>query len=168
MTLAEAAAIAPLGTAGVATAAAIIAGFAIHWQGVVARRRAAVDFFLKTEMDKWAIELYTNFKEEAQHIKNLPSMKDYVETAEHKEIIRPFLNICELIAVGVNHKVFSDTVSWHYWGYVIPHAYSEAAPLIEYIRVTRSEGDKDSYADMEKLSKRWQYRGAFFEHWCYG
>jgi hypothetical protein len=51
-----AASYAPLATAFVALCAAIIALIAMFIQRDVARRRAAIDFFLKTEMDATAIE----------------------------------------------------------------------------------------------------------------
>ena len=58
-------------TAGVALTAAIIALCAIRAQKDIARRRAAIDFFLKTEMDEKAITLYERFKELSPTIKDL-------------------------------------------------------------------------------------------------
>jgi len=49
--------LAPIGTALIALSAAIIALLAILAQMHIARRRAAIDFFLKTEVDRTAIDL---------------------------------------------------------------------------------------------------------------
>ena len=54
---------APVVTALVALSAAIVATFAILVQKDIARRRAAIDFFLKTEMDNSIIDLYEKFKQ---------------------------------------------------------------------------------------------------------
>src|SRR4051794_40207540 len=53
---------APIFTPTIALGAAIIAWRAIAAQRDIARRRAAIDFFLKTETDRNLIDLYTKFK----------------------------------------------------------------------------------------------------------
>jgi Domain of unknown function (DUF4760) len=145
--------LAPIGTALIALTAALIAWSAIRAQRDIARRRAAVDFFLKTEMDKTVIELYNKFR------KNISSMTSKPTTplghAEYEDI-RAFLNICELIAVGVNERAFSDRVSWAYWGLVLPQSYADAEPLIEWIRATPGEGSKETYCELQKLCEGWR------------
>ena len=49
-------------------------------------------------------------------------MPEKLTLAEYKDA-RTFLNICELIAVGVNKGAFSESVSKAYWGDVLPNAY---------------------------------------------
>jgi len=53
--------LAPLGTALIVLIAAIIVLSAMWVQMHIARRRASIDFFLKTEMDKTVIDLYNKF-----------------------------------------------------------------------------------------------------------
>jgi hypothetical protein len=53
--------IAPVLTAVVATVAATIAMAALLVQRDIAKRRAAIDFFLKTEMDNNIVEAYEKF-----------------------------------------------------------------------------------------------------------
>ena len=69
--------------------------------------------------------------------------------------IGAFLNICELIAVGVRKRAFSKSVSKAYWGDIIPDSYQTAKQLINYIRNTPGEGSRLTYVDLEKLAKRW-------------
>jgi hypothetical protein len=92
--------IAPIGTALIALIAAMIALRAIWAQMHVARRRASIDFFLKTEIDKTVIDLYNKFKANAPSIAFVPGPLDLARS--DYEDIRAFLDICELIAVGVN------------------------------------------------------------------
>jgi hypothetical protein len=79
--------------------AAIIALLAILAQMHIARRRAAIDFFLKTEVDRTAIDLYKTFKAKAPLITSIPDPVLDVERRNAYEDIRAFLNICELIEV---------------------------------------------------------------------
>jgi len=64
--------LAPLGTALIVLIAAIIVLGAMWVQMHIARRRASIDFFLKTEMDKTVIDLYNKFKANAPSIAFVP------------------------------------------------------------------------------------------------
>jgi hypothetical protein len=89
------------------------------------------------------------------------------------EDIRTWLNICELIAVGVNKGAFSKSVSEAYWGDVIQNTYRTAKALINRIRVTPGEGSKLTCFDLEDLAKKWttgtgggmRIRRGFFRLW---
>jgi hypothetical protein len=148
--------LAPLGTALIVLIAAIVALGAMWVQMHIARRRASIDFFLKTEMDKTVIDLYDKFKANAPSIAFVPDPSDL--TRSDYDDIRDFLNICELIAVGVNKGAFSKSVSEAYWGDVIPEAYQTAKQLINNIRTTPGEGSRYTYVNLEKLAKRWAKR----------
>jgi len=147
--------LAPIGTALIALSAAIIALLAILAQMHIARRRAAIDFFLKTEVDRTAIDLYKTFKAKAPLITSIPDPVLDVERRNAYEDIRAFLNICELIAVGVRKRAFSKGVSKAYWGDVIPSSYQTAKQLIDDIRRTPGEGSRYTYIDLEKVAKKW-------------
>jgi hypothetical protein len=69
------------------------------------------------------------------------------------------LNICELIAVGIK-RTFSESVSYAYWGDVIPQSYRTAQHLITVIRNTPEEGSRYTYEDLEKLAEKWSKKEA--------
>jgi Domain of unknown function (DUF4760) len=148
--------VAPIATALIALVAASIALRAINAQRDIARRRAAIDFFLKTEMDTDLVKLYKLFKQIAPTLKE-GSLSDFTKT-EHYHQIRDFLAICELIAVGVNEQAFSARVSWAYWGDILPQSYRDAKPLIDYVRKTPGEGTSRTCCELEKLCNRWAKR----------
>jgi hypothetical protein len=116
--------LAPIGTASIALIAASIALCAIWVQMHIARRRAAIDFFLKTEVDDKAIDLYNQFREHGPSMTSIPTTGS-AGTAKYRDI-RAFLNICELIAVGVRKGVFSKSISRAYWGDIIPDSHKHA------------------------------------------
>jgi hypothetical protein len=145
---------APVATALVALTAAAIACWAIFAQRDIARRRAAIDFFLKTEMDDKIIGLYKKFRSREGTFEAWAANPAFRHDPDYDDI-RAFLNICELIAVGIFHKAFSKKISYAYWGDVLPNCYRHARPLIEKIRQTPSEGTKHTYIDLQKLCKKW-------------
>ena len=155
VTAAEFAPLAPLATAGVALGAAVIAFSAIYAQRDIARRRAAIDFFLKTEMDQGMIDLYNKFQPIASRIAQIPSMAEFSKTEDYKQA-RAFLNVCELIAMGINHGAFSERVSLAYWGDVLPNAYRNTLPLIQYVRQSGGDSSATTYIEIEKICKKWR------------
>ncbi len=157
--ISAAAELAPMITAMIALLAAIIAGISILNQRSIARRRAAIDFFLKTQMDATGIELYSDFRRIAPGIAAVASMESFVATEEHARV-RAFLNVCELISVGINERVFSERVSYAYWGDVLPWSYQMAEPLIQYVRQRPGEGTPATYRDLERVAKEWAERNA--------
>lgn len=144
--------LAPLATAAIALIAAIIL-----WRGIRAhrehlKRRTTLEFFLRTETDTSIIDLYNSFKRNVSSMKSVPNTAARVKEYED---IRSFLNICELIAVGINAGAFSERISFAYWGDVIPQAFRTAQDLIISIRNAPGEGTRDTYADLERLAERW-------------
>jgi hypothetical protein len=150
--------LAPIGTASIALVAALIALCAIWAQMVIARRRAAIDFFFKTEIDQTAVDLYKKFKAKASLITSIPD-PSHATRSDYYDI-RTFLNICELIAVGIKRGAFSKSVSQAYWGDVIPDSYLTAKQLIDAIRNTPGEGSSHTYIDLEKVATEWVKRDA--------
>jgi hypothetical protein len=156
---------APLIIAMIAFLAAVAAFSSLYMTMIIARRRAAIDFFLKTEMDKTLIDYYDDFKAIAPKLKSSSfPMADFAgppekRTDEYKKV-RAFLNVCELIAVGVKQKVLSERVSYFYWGDVLPRTFRDAKNLIDYIRKDDSDGSEYTYLDLEKLSEKWRKREA--------
>lgn len=152
----EAAKLAPLGTAAIALGAACIAWSAIKSQKDIARRRAAIDFFSKTETDEKLIMLYDTFKSEIKMVTQGAPISSIVNSQHYKDL-RAFLNLCELIAVGIRRKAFSDDVSFHYWADVLRDSFRDAKPLIDYVR--KAESTPATYCDLEWLcSVKWKYR----------
>jgi hypothetical protein len=129
----EAAKIAPLGTAGVATLAAAIALAAMFAQRDTAKRRAAIDFFLKTEMDEAIIKAYEKFEELTSRIAALIEQPGFDQTHQEYKDLRRWLDICELIAVGINQDSFSNRISLDYWGDVLPDTYRNAKEFIDFV-----------------------------------
>jgi Domain of unknown function (DUF4760) len=157
--ISAAAELSPIVTAVIALLAALIAVVSILNQRSIARRRAAIDFFLKTQMDATGIELYNDFRRIAPGLAAITSMESFVATPEHSRV-RSFLNVCELISVAINENVFSERVSYAYWGDVLPWSFQAAQPLIQYVRQRQGEGTPSTYRDLERLAKLWGERNA--------
>jgi hypothetical protein len=141
-------------TACVALGAGGIAVEAIRVQREIARKRATIDFFLKSSMDKECLAAYVAFKVEIEKFEQ-PNFdfRTYVPTPEHNAV-RTWLNICELVAVGINRKVFDDRLAFDSWSGILPWCHLRCAKLIEWRR--QDENDALMYFDLETLSTRWQ------------
>jgi hypothetical protein len=143
-------------TAIIALAAACIAWRAINAQRDIARRRAAIDFFLKTEMDEKVIELYREFEQTTPKIREVISQPTFGPQSPEHHVLRKWLNICELIAVGVNKGAFSESVSLDYWGDVLPASFNDAKPYIDHVRGTLGMGGPLTFNDLQVLCVRWR------------
>jgi hypothetical protein len=146
-------------TAAIAFLGALIAAVSILNQRNIARRRAAIDFFHRTQMDATGIELYNDFRRIAPGIAAITSMESFVATPEHSRV-RAFLNVCELISVAINENVFSERVAYAYWGDVLPWSFRAAEPLIQYVRQRPGEGTPSTYRDLERVARLWAGRNA--------
>jgi len=89
--------VAPVATATIALVAAVIAYLAMRVQRDIARKRASIDFFLKTEMDDKIIEMYKKFEETTPRIPAILSSPTFGPSSPEHHDLRKFLNICELI-----------------------------------------------------------------------
>jgi hypothetical protein len=156
---------APLFTPIVATVAGAIALYSIHVTRSVARKRAAVDFFLKTDMDKGMVEAHAAFqaalycwqKHEAagKSIETFVRGEDNKYTAEYKDIMT-YLNIHELVAVGIKNKIFDHAVCYNFWSDALVRHTDQTRKLIEY--ETSGEGSEASFLELRMLSIKWKKR----------
>src|SRR5579863_2573538 len=132
---------APLITPSVAVMAGCIALYSINVTRTIARKRATIDFFLKTEADSSIVNLFQQFDEHLtivkQKLKGATKFAEVTNAIEYKTV-HACLNMHELIAVGISNKVFDEKVAYNYWaGALVAHC-GEAASLID---VSRAEDD---------------------------
>jgi Domain of unknown function (DUF4760) len=103
----EAAKYAPIATATIATLALIVALVSILVQRGLAKRRAALDFFFKTEMDKSIVDAYNSYETAIEKFQEHKSVeKLYDDDADYRSV-RAYLNIHELVAVGIHTGVLN-------------------------------------------------------------
>jgi hypothetical protein len=102
-------------TGGVAVAAGLIAIWNIQSQRQIARKRAAFDVFLKTETDEKMLTAYDNFHAGIIEMKKVTSVEEFCTselTRPHYLWIRKYLNVHELIAVGIRENVLDSNVCY--------------------------------------------------------
>lgn len=99
MTLKEAAEYAPLVTASVAALAPLVAVVSILVQKGIARKRAAIDFFLKTEMDNEVFNDYAKSRSVFVALKPGKPMEVFCSSDDYS-LVSKYLNLHELMAVG--------------------------------------------------------------------
>ena len=151
-----AATVAPLGTTVVAVSAALAAWRSITVQGRISRTRATIDFFLKTEMEPHLIALYQAFRKQRN---KLDAMREegFRDGVDYWKLVE-FLNICELLAVGIERKAFSDQVAWDFWRDILPDCREISKILREIDQGTEDEGTLVTYVALERLCEKWELR----------
>jgi hypothetical protein len=149
---------APIVTAFVASFALYVAWTSIGAQKETARKRAAIDFFLKTEMDSTMLGLHQAYKAGRDAFKEQGRTPSEFETQSKTsyDAIRSYLNVHELMAVGVNRSVFDNDVCYEFWGDELLKAYRAVEPLITEIR--QKPDGLESYAQLVVLYKDWHTR----------
>jgi hypothetical protein len=146
-------------TAVIATVGGGIATWSIISQRAIARRRAAFDVFLKTETDEKMLTAYDNFHTGIIEMKKATSVEDFCKSEAMRPQylwIRKYLNVHELIAVGIKEKVLDKDVCYSYWADTLTNGYSDAKPLLDFVR--NRPRNKYTYADLEKLNREWLER----------
>lgn len=119
MSLEEIARIAPIGTVIVALSALGVAMWSLLAQKGVARRRAAIDFFLKTEMDEKLLVAYDKYRTSVDVLRKATDLDAFCQTDDYHHV-RSYLNILELMAVGIENSTFDERICYVYWkGFIL-------------------------------------------------
>jgi hypothetical protein len=144
----------------IALGALITAIVSIRSQREIARKRAATDFFLKTEMDPATLHARKKYYDAVPKLKMIVTDKGemHISFANSDEYwaIRDYLNLHELVSVGLLKGVFDEEVCFDFWSGELVLAYEEALPLIKYVQ--NQKHGKNMYAEMAKVAKRWGKR----------
>lgn len=155
--LEEVAKLAPIGTATVAAAAFFVAWQSLRTQKSIARKRAAIDVFLKTEMDRTMLDAYSKYEEALEELDKANSIEGFCRDNREKcEAIRTYLNVNELIAIGINRKVFDEEVCFNFWSDLLVNIRHRSGEIIEKDR--KEEGSGETYSDLIVLAERWAKR----------
>ncbi|MDQ8732440.1 DUF4760 domain-containing protein [Bradyrhizobium sp. LHD-71] len=143
-------------TATIALCAFIAALISIGVQRATARRRAAFDLFLKTETDEKMITAFDRFHEGIAAMRAAPDVQTFCTSPSSREQylnVRKYLNVHELVAVGIDRNVLDPKVCFSYWGDTLTNNYSDAQPVLDFL-ATRPK-NKYTYSDLHKLNAKW-------------
>jgi Domain of unknown function (DUF4760) len=146
-------------TAGVAVGAGLIAVWNIRSQREIARKRAAFDVFLKTETDEKMLTAYDNFHAGIIEMRKATSVEEFCSselTRTHYLWIRKYLNVHELIAVGIRENVLDRNVCYSYWADTLTNGCSDANQVLDFVR--NRPKNKYTYSDLAALNTEWLKR----------
>ena len=160
---------APLITVVVAAAAAGVAA-RIAWHSIqvtrsVARKRAAIDFFLKTDMDAGMVTAYKDFQDALavweKHVKDGKDIEEFMRdkqgvVTKASRDINSYLNVHELVAVGIKNEVFDPEVCYNFWSNALVRHTEKTKQLIDY--EVASEGGAAAWLEPRTLSEKWKAR----------
>jgi Domain of unknown function (DUF4760) len=150
--------VAPIITAVIAFGAAWLALASLRSQKDIARKRAAIDVFLKTEMDQAMLTAFHDYMDGLEAAKQYTDI-DQFKTADPKSYraVRTYLNVNELICIGINHKAFDQRVCYGFWSDVLNTARAEGAKIIDDARAPIDCAH--TYDHILSVNERWQKPG---------
>jgi hypothetical protein len=148
---------APLITAAIAVSAGIIALLSIRAQKKIARRRAAIDLFLKTDLDAAMLAAYGSFNANITALQNPIADDD-----QAYKNVRDYLNIHHLIAVGIDNKVFDERVCFDHWSGVLVRHCEKAEKVIVY---ACESNNRYTYYHLKRRNKKWARRLTRWTKW---
>jgi Domain of unknown function (DUF4760) len=145
-------------TAVIAVCATAVAAIGITVQWRLARRRAAIDFFLKTEADKHLVDAYDEFWDGIRHMGTMP-IQDFcnsenADVRKHYFAVRKYLNVHELIAVGIKNGMFDGRTCYDFWSRILIRCVEAARPVLDHIR--GRPGHEATYVELESLYVKWK------------
>lgn len=134
-----------------------IAYFSLLTQRDLARKRAAIDFFLKTEIDQHSLLLWDAFRSALQALADASSYEEF-QNQNHKENgqIERYLNIFELVACGVKGKILDEGICKSYWRTIILDTYDKTDKMLRYIQSKANA--EENFQQFKWLAQRWQVR----------
>ena len=156
MTLEDSASIAQLIIAVIAVLAFGSAVYGILDQRSIARKRAALDLFVRTELDTAMVETYNKYNKAVESLRDDTDIEEFSKTEEYR-LVRSALNIHELVAVGIRDKVLDGEVCFDFWSDELMDAYRNCKRVIDHARLP-PKGTHFTYADLERLNDRWVRR----------
>jgi hypothetical protein len=160
----ELAKFAPIATASIALCALLVAWISIKTHEAVARKRAAIDVFFKTEMDRETLAAYSSYKATLRKLEETTSIEVFSGTPEYQSI-RTYLDVNELISIGINHKVFDQRVCYGFWYTILTTACRDAAKVIGHAR--NQPNGKQTYEHLLLVNARWTGRPLIWQRWRY-
>jgi hypothetical protein len=142
----------PFGIIVVGLIGTLIAYRTVLVNRAIARRRSSIDVFIKTQMDQPMIDAYIAFRTASAALANQPDINAFAETPDY-HAMRAYLDIHELIAVGIYNGTLDRKVCHRYWGDILTVVFRDARRVIEHAKSQPS--GKDTYSNLERLNNNW-------------
>jgi hypothetical protein len=103
-------------------------------------------------MDKPMVEAYAQFQTAIEVLKETTDLQEFI-ASKHYGPMRTYLNVHELVALGVRKKVFDKAVCYHFWSSVLAGDCKASERIIEY--VTSGDGAAGTYYELRQINKAW-------------
>jgi hypothetical protein len=126
-----------------------IAIYTIYTARVLQRKRAAIDFFIRTETDGHALSLWNDFENSLATIG-----KNETNTISDDSKIRAYLNIFELVACGIYAGILDEKICRSFIRDSVLNSYERSKGFVDAVR--KQPGGDDSYREFIKLAQKWK------------
>ena len=101
-------------------------------------------------MDEKMLKAYDLYVESKAKMPSSSSMKEFYRTEDCDHVL-DYLNILELMAVGIHHNTFDQRICFVYW--------------CDFIKESVADCRAHSYEDLVRLEKRWTSAKRLWQLW---
>jgi hypothetical protein len=105
------------------------------------------------------ITAYDHFHDGIAVMRKAPSAESFCtseQTRKNYLSIRKYLNVHELVAVGIREEVLDPDVCYSYWGDTLTSNYGDAKPVLDFL--SKRDKNKYTYSDLHELNAVWSER----------
>jgi hypothetical protein len=153
--------LAPIGTAAIATAAAIIAYRAMWWNRHISRLKATLDLIEGSESKEYYQEryrAYRHFRRATQEERRRIADPSNTDRDDVRSKCQDFLNHYELVAIAGRQGLIDLDFYRSWMGPTLVRDWDECVILVHRARHPDGPGDTgnpDAYSQFEALARRW-------------
>ncbi|MBI1869011.1 MAG: DUF4760 domain-containing protein [Methylocystis sp.] len=134
---------------------ALVAYGAIRTQRDLARKRATLDFFIRTETDSVMLELWNNFAAGVTAFENAADKENFKSASPKEyESIRAYLNILELMACGICEKILDEQMCRNFFVNIVIEYFNKLENFI--IILQKEHYCSITYCEFVKLARKWK------------
>jgi hypothetical protein len=120
--------------------------------------------FFKTEMDKEMLAAYVGYAAALKKLEEATSIEEFSLTSDY-QLIRTYLDVNELISIGINRKVFDQRVCYGFWRTILTTACRDAKKVIDHVR--NQPNGAQTYDQLLLVNARWTGYPLIWQRWRY-
>jgi hypothetical protein len=137
----------------------IVAAVAVWMQRRLTTQRATFDLFLKTEIDRQALDLWRDYIAALGAYQSASSVDSFVTgNAKAFNDICTYLSIYELVAIGIKNKLLDEKICFAFWHRIMRQDYHDVEKLLDYVHAQPAW--RERFAAYPWLINRWKSKRA--------
>ncbi len=102
------------------------------------------------------LDAYDSYRNDLKELESADIFNLPEHLREHYNAVRTYLNISELLAIGITKKAFDESVCYGFWYSIVQKATIDGSGVIQHAR--KEPRGEYTYEELPKLMKKWDKR----------